>query len=602
MVIAMQLRHYAWVIWRSLWLILLVTCLVSGATYAISKFLLKPVYQASALIQVNEAGSGSTVYTNQAQAVTYSLLVTNNVVLQAAAQELKNVTVNQLQAEVSASPLDGTSIIQIRVQASDPQQAATIANVVAQDFINIQVTKVSADLQSTLQQLTPMLNTAKNAVASAQAQLNTLQQEHASTTTIAHQTSVLEDAQSNYDTLLLNYEQTQQQLLQVNNILSRIQRAIPPIAPISPRAGLNTEVAAGLSLLLVLVFVLVRDWLNASIRTPEDVAHLTVLDPLGSVPLSKKPLVPFAPQEASEREDEAIEQTFMIMAMSLGVQHKRRSAVLVTSLRSGEGTTITAANLSISLARAGKRVLLIDANLRRPSLHNLFRCTNNKGLVNGLSGVRALQEEEMFTWLDQWSTPLPNLWLLPSGPTTAQSSVTLILTELRGLIPRLLGQNRDFHNAGGIVDYVVFDTSSLKEGADPVTLTAFTDYTVLVVEAGKEQGEVLNKAGAIFYQLGSPVLGVVVNRQTSKHRPYFYVEGAQQTSFFAKSSLAKATASLAEPLSPSEGGASMSLALAEKKSRPLSFPLAPSTILPSRPEQSRARDSSSPGFEPFAQK
>src|SRR5690348_8700459 len=133
----MQLRHYAWVIWRSLRLLLLITCLVAGATFAISKFVIAPVYQANTLVQVDAAGGASNVFANQAQAATLSLLVTNNSVLQAAAQDLHSVTVGQLGAAVSASPLDGTSIIQIRAKAGNPQQAANIANVVAQHFITI---------------------------------------------------------------------------------------------------------------------------------------------------------------------------------------------------------------------------------------------------------------------------------------------------------------------------------------------------------------------------------------------------------------------------------------------------------------------------------
>jgi capsular exopolysaccharide synthesis family protein len=574
----MQLRHYARVIWRSLRLLLLVMCLVSGATYAISKFLIAPVYQANALVQVDAAGGASAVFANQAQAVTLSLLVTNGSVLQAAAQDLQTVTAGQLGAAISASPLDGTSIIQIRARASNSQQAANMANVVAQHFITIQEANASAALQNSLQQLTPALDTAKNNLITAQTQLNNLQQARASAAAIQKQTSVLEDAQSTYDTLLLNSQQIQQQLDQVKGLLTLVQKAFPPAAPISPNASLNTEIAAALSALLVLVFVFVRDWLDASIRTPEDVAHLTALEPLGSVPLSKKALLSLAPQGASTGDDRTVEQACMIMALSLVARQTQPAAVLVTALHPGAGASTTAANLAISLARAGKRTLLIDANLQRPALQSIFQCPTSKGLVDSLAEIRGLPEEEIFAWFDQWTTPLPNLWLLPAGPATPRSAPVLSSPELRALVHWLL------HAGGGVVDYIIFDASSLKEGADPVTLTAFTDHTVLVADAGKERGELLNKAGAIFQQVGSPVFGVIINRQTPKHRPYFYVEHAQQSAVFAEPSPMKAASVLAAPTASSGIGAPLLHAPEKRKSKPSPHSLASSASLPSRPD------------------
>lgn len=579
----MQLRHYAWVIGRSLWLVFLLTCLIAGATYAITGFLITPVYQASALVRVNAAGDSSTVYADQAEAVTYSLLVTNSAVLQESAAQLKTISVTQLKQVVSASPLDGTSIIEIRAQASNASQAANIANTVALNFINVEETKVSAALQSNLQQLSSLLTTAKNAVAADQTQLNTLQQTHASSASIAHQTSVLEDAQSNYDNLLLNYEQTQQQLLRVNNLLTQTQKAFPPNAPVSPNARLDTAAAAGLALLLVIVFVLLRDWLDASIRTPEDVAHLSALEPAGSVPISKQPLV-----GTSKENDGAIEQTFMIMALSLSKQYAGRSAIVVTALRPGAGTTTTAANLAISLARLGKRVLLLDANLHRPSLHNLFQCSNQKGLVASLSEIRGLQEEEMFSWLSQWSTPTPNLWLLPASTAVAQSTAVLCSPEMQVLMHWLLGRNNSSNHSAdgtgtGIMDYIIIDSPSLKEGADSITLTAFTNHTLLVVEAGKEQGESLNKAGEVFQRLGSPILGVVVNRQTVKHRPYFYIENAQQSPSFAESLPALTTTVPAETASSGGKGGGALQAREQRRSTPTTYPLPPSALIPPRP-------------------
>lgn len=563
----MQLRHYAWVIRRAFWLIILLTCLTAGATYAIARFLLPPVYQASALVQVNAAGDTSTVFASQTQAVTYALLVTNNTVLQESVVELKTVPLAQLKQAVSASTLASTNIIEIRAQASTAQMAATIANTVALNFINTEVTKVSTLLQSNLQQLTPMLSTAKNNVATAQAQLTTLQQDHASTAAIAHQVSVLESAQSNYDTLLLNYQQGQQQLLRVGNILTRVQKALPPDAPLSPRTNLDTAVAAGLGLLLVLVFVLLRDWVDASIKTPEDVTHLTILEPAGSMPVSKQPVIGISPTD-----DGAIAQTCMVLALRLSKQYQDRCAIVVTALRQGAGVTTTAANLAVSLAQLGQRVLLIDANLRRPSLHTIFHLSNQKGLASSLSEIHGAPNEERFSWFSQWTTSIPNLWLLPTGVEGAQSTAILCSPELRGLMHWLLGRKNGFSHgqeSTGVMDYVIFDAPSLKDGADPVTLTSFSSHTLLVVEAGRERSEDIDRAGAVFQKLDAPVLGVVINRQTPNHRPYFYVEHAQEAFPPAEHVLTTAPAMQAEPASSSRVQAETRQAIDQQKSTPV---------------------------------
>lgn len=524
----MQLRHYAWIIWRSLWLILLVTCLVSGATYAISK-LIKPVYQASTLIQVNETGEGSTVYTNQIQALTYSQLVNNTAVLQATAKSVPGVTVGQLQAGVSAAPLNNTSVIQILAKASTAQQAADIANGVAQNFIDIQVTQVNAALQNQLQQLNQQIAVAKNAVTADQAQLTALQNSRASTTTIAQEQGIFNDEQANYDALVLEYQQKQIQQYQLKQMLTLVQKALPPAAPLSPRISLNVLIAAAMSVLLMLVFVFVRDWLDTAIKTPEDVANLTRLEPLGSVPLSKDSPASIALWDTTKKHNAAVEQAFLIMGRNFSIEHPRPCAVLLTSLRPHAGTTTTAANLAVSMALMGKRILLIDANLRRPTLHNLLQHSNTRGLVESLRDISLLSEKELPVWLNQWSTNIPNLWLLPTGSAGAHAEGTLRSPALQTLTQRLLRSPEGAHNVmGGFVDYILFDGSSLQEGADPVAVASATNYTLLVAEAGKEQGETLNKAGAIFRKLASPVLGVIITRQSATHRPYFYVENVQQ--------------------------------------------------------------------------
>jgi succinoglycan biosynthesis transport protein ExoP len=536
----MQLRHDAWVIRRGLWIILLGTVISAGATYAISKYIVTPVYQISALIQVNGpvSASNNTIYSNEELALNYSLLVTTNDVLQVVAQHIPGESISQLKKAVSASPLAGSSIIEIRAQANDPQLAAKIANEVAKDFIQLQVAKATAGLQARANTLSQNLATAKASVDMAQAQLTALQKAHAPADKIAHENDILSSSQQNYNQLLGSYQQIQLQEQQADGVLKQIQQATPPDTPLSPQPMLNTIIAASLGLLLMVVLVLVLDWADITIKTPEDVAQLARLEPLGSIPLSKRPLLLIDQPGASAAAEDALEQALAIISASFNALKRSQRVLLVTGLRRGAGASTTVANLAIWLAQSGKRVLLVDANLRWPSLHKIFHSSNERGLVYSLPDVYQFHAGMLHSWLGQWATHVPNLWLLPSGPVPAHPPAILRSPELRALVRWLLGGDQMVPGrmTGGIVDIIIFDTASLQEGADTVTLAPITDSTVLVVEAGKEQYETLNKAQATLQRLGSPVLGVIVNRQTAKHRSYFYADYLHKNTIATESS------------------------------------------------------------------
>lgn len=591
----MQIRHYTRVIWRSFGLILLFAGIAAGVTYAVSKFVIPPVYQASTLIQVDAAGDSSTVFADNAQAVSYALLVTTTPVLKAAANELHGITADQLKTAVSASPLASSSIIEIRAQASDPQQAADIANVVAQNFIAVQVAKATSALQTTLQQTSQSMNTAKTNLTNAQTQLAALQISRASAAAIAQQTNIVNTDQLNYDSLLTNYQQIQQRLLRVNSLLIQAQKALPPAAPLSPRTSLDTLVAGALGALLVIVFALVRDWVDNSIRTPEDVANLTLLEPLASMPLSKKTLA----SVAAPGSDPTIEQASILATMTLSAQQKRPAAILLTSLQGKAGTTTIAVSLAISFAQSGKRVLLIDANLHRPALPGYFQRPSSKGLPDALAEIARLREGERFSWLNQWATEIPNLWLLPAGQRNAYPGGGLRSPELGLLVRGLLGTTSDPRERGidGILDYIIFDAADLREGTNPIALTAVTDYTVLVIGAGKEHGEALNKVGLVFQRLGSPVAGVVVNRQTPRHRPYFYAESPLQATPLHPENLSASSALLSrqakEPI--------LSVPQVEegRSAMPLAFAGEPGTYLPHVPDGAGSMTYSFPPSTPL---
>jgi capsular exopolysaccharide synthesis family protein len=527
------LRHYYWVIRRYFRLIgfgvLFCTCMTAGISLC-----LPPVYEASALIMVSDStnvdgNTNNDIYSDQALAFSYSFLVTKDDVLQAASQQLSGISVSQLKQDVSDSPISNTPMIEIRAQAASPQQAALLANVVAKSFIRIQLGKVSADLQNQDRQLSQRLQMAQTTADAAQTKLLTLSATHASASAIASQRNLANTYQADYTTLLDSYHRLQLLELQLPATLNIFQLATPPDLPISPHVWLNAGIAAALSLLLLAVAALLLDWMDETIKTEEDVLRLTALKPLGSVPSyippDASPSEKSAPPEKSIARSDTIDEAFIPISTALLGQFDGKRSIMVTGLHSACGTSTVAANLAVALTRSGKRVLLIDANLRRPVLHiSGFQYFHNRSLVNCLADLRMYPDshKQVGTWLSQWCTRIPYLWFLPAGPVPLRPASLLSLPELAVLLQDLL--------ACQAIDLLIMDSASLDAGADALALAAATDASLLVIEAGKEKKESLDKASTSLERFDSPILGVIINRWHSDLRSYFYTEERLPTS------------------------------------------------------------------------
>jgi non-specific protein-tyrosine kinase len=473
-----------------------------------------------------DGNTSNDIYSNQALAFSYSFLVTKDDVLQAAVQQLPGINVSQLELAVSDSPITNTPMIEIRAQATNPQQAALIANVVAKSFIRIQLGKVSADLQNQDSQLSQRLQTARATSDAAQTKLIMLQAKHASASDIASQRNLSNTYQANYTALLDSYHRLQLLELQTPATLNIFQFATPPELPISPHVWLNASIAAALSLLLAVVAALLLDWMDETVKTEEDVMRLTALKALGSVPSyvspDSSPSEKTITSEKSIARSEAIDESFIPINSALLGQFDSKRSIMVTGLHPACGTSTVAANLAVSLTRSGKRVLLIDANLRRPVLHvSGLQYFHTQSLVNCLAELRMYPEsrKQIVTWLNQWRTRTPYLWLLPAGPVPLRPASLLSIPELPVLIQELL--------ASQAIDLLILDSAALNEGADALALAAATDATLLVIEAGKEKKESLDKANASLERFNSPILGVIINRWHNGLHSYFYTEHTQ---------------------------------------------------------------------------
>jgi capsular exopolysaccharide synthesis family protein len=529
------LGHYSKVIWQYLWLIFLMVILCTGTTFIINQRT-PPVYEAVALIEVHDTQAiNNNVFTDQALAQSYALLVNSPTVLQAAAQKIPGESTQKLISQVSDSPLDNTQILQIRATADTPNLATTIANTVAQVFIKQQTDRAITQLKNTALKLNQNLADAKQTLDNDQAQLADLQDNHVSSDRIAHQNGIISNDQISYNALQASYNQVQQQILQAPNTLTVVQPAMPPTTSNS-HTLLNTFIAAALSLLIMLIFVLLRDWIDTTIKTPNDVERQTCLRALGSIPWRKKALEDDEDETNSHVsliQDDVITQAFVGIRTYFSAYGQGKQTFVVTSLHTKAGTSTVAAHLALSLAQSGVRVLLIDAHLQKPSLQQLFKGSTTQGLTTVLTDYNWLQHanaQQIYNWLSQWQTHVPNLWFLPAGPTIPQQASIMLSPVLPMFLQNVLKPIPHLTKDGltsRFIDVIIFDTPPLEKTTDTLAIAACADASVLVIKAGKEQPQMVQKAQEMLTRLQAPALGAIVNYQRPKHQPYFYTNPGQ---------------------------------------------------------------------------
>lgn len=522
------LWHYARVVRRRLWFVFSGVLLASATTCA-TCFFIAPTYQATSLVQVRSTSTLTTndVFSAQALAVSYALLVTDPAVLHSAASRVSQVPFSEFTTAISASPVDNTQLIQIRAQASGAEKAARMANAVATAFVQVQMTAEDRHQQVALGILSQHLLQARLTVDTAQQQLTTLQNNHADETTIVQQRSTLDTDQANYNALLNSYELVQTQRTQIAGMLRIVQVATIPDHPVGPQILLDTFLTAVLGLLLTLLLVILWDWLDATVKTTADVTNLTSLTPLGSVPAASSAKFADTLLDLSVENNDLVRERLSLLGTNLLALHTGARAILVTGLRSRSGVSTTATYLALSLAQAGKRVLLIDANLHHPVLHRVFQRSEADGLMSRLMDVHRFHEQPAHypqLWLDQWTTYIPDLWFLPAGPPSSHSATVMRTPEIKLLQDWFLGRHPDLllQSLPALVDFIIFDSCALYDRTDTQALAATVDATLLVIEAAKEYKESLAQAQATLQLLNAPILGVTLNRQLSHHLTYLY--------------------------------------------------------------------------------
>jgi capsular exopolysaccharide synthesis family protein len=249
----------------------------------------------------------------------------------------------------------------------------------------------------------------------------------------------------------------------------------------------------GLSIALVVLF----EWIDDRLTGPDDVRTLLSLDPLTVIPELS------AQQRTKNAEDTpALAEGCRILCANLNMAQAIHpfKMVMVTSALASEGKSTIAANIASFLAMSGKRVLLVDADMRHPVLDQHFQLDNRKGLSSAfLEPWPQVQME-----LDGKPTEIPSLRVLTTGVLPSNPPELLQSHLAHQLF-------NHFRNAQQF-DYIIFDTPPLLPVADAQVLAAYIQTTVLVVDASKTSRKVLRQARQTLSRTSTRVIGVAINK------------------------------------------------------------------------------------------
>ena len=310
--------------------------------------------------------------------------------------------------------------------------------------------------------------------------------------------------------------------LRSNNI-REVDIARTPASPAEPNIPRNLGFAfvLGLSSGIGLAFLL--EGMDNTVRTPEQAQAISGLPSLGMIPTggknagdaaaAKQGLAVAASKEAVELITQSRPQSQMaesyralrtsLLLTSLGAPPK---TILITSALPREGKTTTSINTAIVLAQKGVRVLLVDADLRRPSIHKALGLGPRSGLSNVLTGGATLQQATVRSSL------LPNLYILPAGTPPPNPAELMASAQMMALLAELREQ----------YDHIVVDTPPTLSVTDAVVLSTRADAVVLVIRSSQTTKPALRRSREILCQVNARVAGVLLNAVNLDSADYYY--------------------------------------------------------------------------------
>ena len=518
-------RRLVRLVWSRRWLVLACVVLAGGAAFAASK-LQTPVYQAKASLLVQQKPTED-LFKNSTGVDSASQdrnVKTEIKVLES--QPIEDVVASQLGGKVPkvrGGQESGTNILTAAASSADRELARKAANAYAVAYIDFRRTQAVDDVLAASKQVDAK-------VQEIQAQLDGLDGRIADLTSQdaarlardpraqpSAELIALRAQRVSVDGLRLTFKQKLDQLqvdsAQKTGGAQLVEQATLPEDPISPKPLRNTGLGLLLGLLLGMGLVFLLDQLDDDLKSKEDVeAASGGLPVLGLIPevdhWKDRTIAILSDATKEERMASEAYRALRTSVLFLGLDRQMRS-IQITSPLQGEGKSTTAANLAVTLAQAGTRVITMCCDLRRPRLHEFFGLSNEKGFTSVLLGLDPLQD------VVQQVPGVANLKLVASGPVPTNPSELLVSERAANIITVLQTQ----------CDVLLLDCPPVLPVTDAVAMSQRVQGTIVVVSADQTSRRELRRTVEVLRQVNAPLLGTVINGISKSDGGYGYGYG-----------------------------------------------------------------------------
>ncbi len=530
-------------------------------TSAILSFrVLTPIYEAKAVLMVadptlrntTQGGDNLEGLARQLSTIplmslnTYAEQIKNDRLLENTIEELElgeaGYTVASLSKNISAKIISETNLIEIKVIGSEPSQIALIANTLSEKYLQLitaqnrermsrsleifkeQIAVIEEDLGAAYIVLSEFDNHSRN-IGFLKEELSKLNEQQLRGVRnldedIKKLQEELSEKELNYKTLQWNIERLErnhnilnEQFVQTQIISSIdigesgiliVSPAISPTIPVKPQKGLIISIAFGLALLAGVCMSLMLEFFRSNIEGVEDVKLHLGLEVLGAIPhintTNRSALVSHFDLKSPVAEAFRTLRTNLFSSY-LNSQVKR---ILITSAGRDEGKSTILSNLAVAVAQSERKVLVIDGDLRKPTLHKIFDVSNSVGLNDFL--MKSVCLEKVIQ-----NTEINNLDIITSGVIPFNPSELLDSNKMDRLL-----QKTDYY------DLIIIDSPPVIPVADPTIIASKVDASLLVVNSNKVRIDMARRAKERIVKTKSRLLGVVLNNVKYPKEEYKY--------------------------------------------------------------------------------
>jgi len=504
--------RYLGLLRRWLWLLILVAVLGGVTGYIVSR-LQTPIYQSSTTLLINEApGSKSAIdynslLTSQRLASTYVQLLTERSVLEKVIPLLPyTTTVEQLKVKISASVVRDTNLIQVNVTDPNPATAALIANSLATAFSNQVEETQAARYQASEDSLQVQMKRVDEQIQQTRADIQALGTDAANKDQRDRLQANLVQYQTSYNTYSQSYEQIRFTAAQNNSNVTQVETAIPVFTPISPRVATNTALAGVVGLLLALGAVLLFESLDDTLRHTGQITNESGLPVLGFIPFftveegQRLPVVAVSPRSPIAERFRALRTNIQFTSPDHPLH-----TLLITSPGPGDGKSTVASNLAVAVSQGGRRVTMVDGDMRRPTLHKRLNVENQ----GGLSAL--FIQPNLYLNGNLQSTGMPGLNVLTGGNVPPNPAELLGSAKMLDILRAVKDET----------EMVIIDSPPVTSVTDAVVLAPGVDGVLIVVRPGVTKLAAAREAINELKRAGANILGLIVNGVRAEDIRYY---------------------------------------------------------------------------------